>query len=36
MNPEQSISSLFLKAIDGDTPVTKLWKYRALILHYPD
>lgn len=36
MIPEKDMRSLFLKAIDGDTPVTKLWKYRAFILHYPD
>ena len=35
MDPEQGMRTKFLKAIDTDTPMTKLWKYRALIQNYP-
>jgi hypothetical protein len=24
-----------MQAIDGDSPATRFWKYRALILNYP-
>ena len=27
--------SKFLRAIDSDTPLTKLWKYRAFIQNFP-
>ena len=35
MENERDIRTKFLKAIDGDTPITKLWKYRAFIVNYP-
>ena len=35
MDIERDTRNKFLKASDGDTPVTKLWKYRALIINYP-
>jgi hypothetical protein len=36
MESAKDVRSKFLKAIDGDTPTTKLWKYRAFILHFPE
>ena len=35
MESERDVRSKFLNAIDGDTPITKLWKYRALIQNFP-
>ena len=35
MDSETNLRSKFLKAIDNDYPLTKLWKFRALIQNYP-
>lgn len=35
MEESKELISKFLKAVDGDSPLTKLWKYRALIHVYP-
>ena len=35
MDTEQGLRAKFLKAIDSDPPLTKLWKFRALIQNYP-
>ena len=35
MQSEINIRTKFLKAVESDTPLTKLWKYRALIVNYP-
>lgn len=35
MEQEKDVRTKFLQAIDGDNPVTKLWKYRSFIQYYP-
>ncbi len=35
MESERDLRSKFIKAIDGDSPLTKLWKYRSFIQRYP-
>lgn len=36
MESERDLRSKFIKAIDGDFPLTKLWKYRSFIQRYPN
>jgi len=35
MEIEKDLKLSFLQAIDADTPLTKLWKYRSFILFHP-
>jgi hypothetical protein len=35
MEIEKDLKLSFIQAIDADTPLTKLWKYRSFILFYP-